>query len=55
MQLLQMQEKKAGFYEQRGSEMFFRRGKVGSWQNYDFDFSKISQKFEQTMMAFNYL
>lgn len=52
---LQRQENNAGFSEQRGSEMFFRKGKVGSWQNSDFDFSKISQKFEQTMIAFNYL
>jgi hypothetical protein len=52
---LQRQEKNAGFSERRGSEMFFRRGKVGSWQNSNFDFSRISKKFKQTMIAFNYL
>lgn len=51
---LKRQEFSGGFAEQSGREMFFRSGKVGSWKSYDYDFSKIEQKFEKTMRDFRY-
>tara|TARA_B100000035_G_scaffold110935_1_gene94198 strand:- start:3063 stop:3914 length:852 start_codon:yes stop_codon:yes gene_type:complete len=54
-QALQKQEEGGGFDEKMGAEMFFRSGKVGSWKDCDFDFSKITRAFESTMAFYNYI
>ena len=52
---LQKQEENGGFNEKMGQEMFFRSGKVGSWKDCDFDFSKITRTFKSTMAAYHYI
>ena len=52
---LQSQERKYGFDEKRGKNLFFRNGKTNSWKNENFDFSRIEIKFKRTMEKFNYV
>ena len=54
-QRMQAQEKKVGFNEKRGGNLFFRNGKSGSWKQSGHDFELLTQLAGDLMSDLGYL
>jgi len=54
-QRMQAQEKKVGFNEKRGGNLFFRNGKSGSWKQSGHDFELLTQLAGDVMSDLGYL